>query len=96
MKFPQLINYPLPRQKGGTTQIYVNATQVSYHHDHPISGVQFNTHLKFNKDEVKEAFRKGPDRATVKAWVKARVKTGVKDVFRKAPDRATDKAWVKA
>ena len=38
------------------------------------SGVQFNRHLKFKawvkalvKDEVKDAFRKAPDRATVKA-----------------------------
>ena len=77
MKFPQLINYPLPRQKGGTTQIYVNATQVSYHHNHPISGVQFNRQLKSKacvKDEVKDAFRKATDRAMVKAWVMAWVK----------------------
>ena len=36
--------------------------------------MQFNRHLKFKawvKDEVKDAFRKAPDWATVKAWVKA-------------------------
>ena len=36
--------------------------------------VQFNRHLKFKawvKDGVKDAFRKAPDRVTVKAWVKA-------------------------
>ena len=47
------------------------------------TGVQFNRHLKFKawikawvKDKVKDAFRKVPDRAMVKAWVKA-----VKNVF---------------
>ena len=42
------------------------------------AGVQFNRRLKFKawvkaqvKDGVKDAFRKAPDRVTVKAWVKA-------------------------
>ena len=43
-----------------------------------ISGVQFNRHFKFkawvkawDKDEVKDAFRKALDREMVQAWVKA-------------------------
>ena len=42
------------------------------------SGVQFNRHTKFKawvkaqvKKEVKDTFSKAPDRATIKAWVKA-------------------------
>ena len=41
-------------------------------------GGRFNRHIKFKawvkacaKDEVKDAFRKAPDRVTVKAWFKA-------------------------
>ena len=43
------------------------------------AGVQFNRHLKF-KAWVKNAFRRAPNMATVKAWVKAWVKT-VQNVF---------------
>ena len=45
------------------------------------SGVQFNRHLEFKalvkaqlKAGVKDAFRKAPDKVTVKAWVMVRVK----------------------
>ena len=50
-------------------------------------GGQFNRNLKFRalvlaqvKDEVKNAFRKVPDRAKVKAWVKAWIKA-VQNVY---------------
>ena len=49
--------------------------------------MQFNRHLEFKawveaqlKAGVKDAFWKLPDRATVKAWVKARVKA-VRNVY---------------
>ena len=48
------------------------------HDGRPQPGTQFKRHLKFKawvkawiKDEVEDAFRKAPDRKTVKAWVKA-------------------------